>query len=372
MKKVLSIIFAVAMCISCISVAPVTAFAADGFTTVQFDGLESNANVKTALDDINTYRNSYGVAGFVADANLTAIARQRAKELFIYADSLDTLPDGRPITAYVPGYDDSKIRSFYDEFVSSAPSVYDIETAISFVANASVEYQSIGIGVFTYGSTSTYYILLSAYPAASVCTDFSDVYSTASVYTNTSNIRANLTAMSDGKYARYNISVIAYPQGYAYALDLTNQFTYSSTSPSVLKVKDKIAYPKKNGSVTINATSTLDSSYVLSVSDSIDYFNSVKIQKLTLKTPKKKQLKATWTYNVSDASGYEIQYSTSSKFTGKTTKKVSVKGKKTLSKTISSLKSKKTYYVRVRAYINQGNGEKCYTSWSKTSKIKVK
>ena len=71
-------------------------------------------------------------------------------------------------------------------------------------------------------------------------------------------------------------------------------------------------------------------------------------------------LKVTWKKN-SAVSGYQIQYSTSKKFTS--AKTVTVKGYKTTSKTIKSLKAKKTYYVRVRTY-KTVNGKKVYSDWS--------
>lgn len=60
-----------------------------------------------------------------------------------------------------------------------------------------------------------------------------------------------------------------------------------------------------------------------------------------------KKMKVTWKA-VSAATGYEIQYSTSSDFSSNT-KTVKVKGRKTTSTTIS-LGTTKTYYARVRAY----------------------
>lgn len=80
----------------------------------------------------------------------------------------------------------------------------------------------------------------------------------------------------------------------------------------------------------------------------------------------------TWKQIYKDITAYEVQYSTSNKFSKKATKTVVVKGKGNTSKTISKLKSKKTYYVRVRAYTDQTNNEKLYTPWSKTVKVKVK
>lgn len=64
--------------------------------------------------------------------------------------------------------------------------------------------------------------------------------------------------------------------------------------------------------------------------------------------------------------GYQIQYSTNKKFKGAKTKKVTKPNV-----TLKSLKKKKTYYVRVRAYIKKGS-KTYYGDWSKTKKIKVK
>ncbi len=93
-------------------------------------------------------------------------------------------------------------------------------------------------------------------------------------------------------------------------------------------------------------------------------------------TKGKKYFKVTWK-KVSAVSGYQIQYSTSKKFTKKTTKAVTVKGNKAKkpSKTIKKLKSKKTYYVRVRTYKTvkvNGKAKKVYSSWSKVKSVKIK
>ena len=89
-------------------------------------------------------------------------------------------------------------------------------------------------------------------------------------------------------------------------------------------------------------------------------------------TPKKQQLKVTWSKQTTQTTGYQIQYSTSSKFTAKTTKSAWVSKNKTTSTTIKkNLKSGKKYYVRIRTYNNKNN-QKYYSSWSKTKSIKVK
>ena len=86
-------------------------------------------------------------------------------------------------------------------------------------------------------------------------------------------------------------------------------------------------------------------------------------------TAGKKSMTVKWAKQTKQVTGYEIQYSTSKKFTKSTTK--TVKKASTTQKKISKLKSKKTYYVRVRTY-KTVSGKKYYSKWSKVKKIKVK
>ena len=84
----------------------------------------------------------------------------------------------------------------------------------------------------------------------------------------------------------------------------------------------------------------------------------------------KKQLTASWK-TVASITGYEVQYSTSKKFTKKTTKTSKITKAKTTKKTIKSLKKGKKYYVRVRAY-KTVNGKKVYSSYSTVKSVKIK
>ncbi|MDD6729234.1 MAG: hypothetical protein PUE08_08470 [Eubacteriales bacterium] len=73
---------------------------------------------------------------------------------------------------------------------------------------------------------------------------------------------------------------------------------------------------------------------------------------------------------VSSISGYQIQYSTSSKFYKSKTKTVNLSSKST-SKTIKKLKKNKKYYVRVRTYKVVAN-KKVYSSWSTVKTVTTK
>ena len=86
------------------------------------------------------------------------------------------------------------------------------------------------------------------------------------------------------------------------------------------------------------------------------------------KSTSKKKIKASWS-KVGGASGYQVMWSTYSNFS-KNYKTKSVTSKY-LSKTVTAAQSKKTYYVRVRAY-KTINGKKVYSSWSNTKKVKTK
>ncbi len=90
-------------------------------------------------------------------------------------------------------------------------------------------------------------------------------------------------------------------------------------------------------------------------------------------TAKSKGFTVKWKKQTSQTTGYQLQYSTSSKF--KSANTVTVSKNKTTAKTISKLKVKKKYYVRVRTYktvkIN-GKSTKIYSSWSKVKSVTTK
>lgn len=94
--------------------------------------------------------------------------------------------------------------------------------------------------------------------------------------------------------------------------------------------------------------------------------NPRKVQTKLAKSTKKRKITFKW--KKTTGTGYQYQWSTSKNFKKnyltKTTKKTSV--------TISTSKSRKTYYLRVRAYKTHSNGKKYYGKWSTVKKVKVK
>lgn len=91
-----------------------------------------------------------------------------------------------------------------------------------------------------------------------------------------------------------------------------------------------------------------------------------KVSKLTAG---KKSITVAITKKSTQVTGYQIQYSTSKKFTNAKTKTIS--SYKTTKYTLKSLSAKKTYYVRVRTY-KTVNGAKYYSGWSTYKYVKTK
>lgn len=85
---------------------------------------------------------------------------------------------------------------------------------------------------------------------------------------------------------------------------------------------------------------------------------SVKENTVTVKWKKKSKI-----------TGYQIQYSTDSKFK-KNKKSIKIKKAKTTSKKISNLKKSKKYYFRIRTY-KSSNKKTRYSKWSKVKSVKT-
>ena len=133
-----------------------------------------------------------------------------------------------------------------------------------------------------------------------------------------------------------------------------------------------VSYPKgmKNvGKYTVKVT--LKGNY--SGSKSMTYNINPKGTSVSKVTAAKKGFKVTWKKQTTQTTGYQVQYSTSSKF--KSAKTVTISKNKTTSKSVSKLSAKKKYYVRVRTYRTVkigGKSVKLYSGWSKAKSVTTK
>ena len=107
-----------------------------------------------------------------------------------------------------------------------------------------------------------------------------------------------------------------------------------------------------------------------SESKTLSYTINPKSTKLSKVSAKKKGFEAKWKKQSTQTKGYQIQYSTDSKFKSGN-KTVTVNKNSTTKKTISKLKAKKKYYVRIRTYKTVGK-QKYYSDWSKSVKVTTK
>ena len=136
----------------------------------------------------------------------------------------------------------------------------------------------------------------------------------------------------------------------------------------------KVTYPKKTQNVgKYTVTVTLKGNYTGTVKKTFTILpKNTAISKLTAS---KNTVTVKWKKQTKQTAGYEIQYSTSSKFTKKTTKTVKAAKNSMTSKKITKLKAKKKYYVRIRTYQTVKVGKKStkiYASWSKAKTVTTK
>lgn len=148
------------------------------------------------------------------------------------------------------------------------------------------------------------------------------------------------------------------------------KLTYKSDSKYVkVDKKGKVTIAKNFvGKATITVTASATKTYQETTKKVTVTVNPAKVKLTGVKNYKGKKLKAYWKKNTK-VTGYQVQYSTSSKF--KSAKTVTVKGCKNTSKNIYQLAKKKKYYVRVRTYktVSKVN---YYSGWSNVKSITIK
>ena len=144
------------------------------------------------------------------------------------------------------------------------------------------------------------------------------------------------------------------------------ELTYKTSSSNVATVSSlgRVSI-KGTGRATITITAASSDKYKAATKKITIDVKPKKVSSLKLKAAKKK-MTVSWKKD-SKASGYRIAYTTDKKF------KKSIKYTTTTStkKTISKLKSKKYYYVKVQAYKKVGS-TKLYGSYTSVKKVKIK
>lgn len=171
----------------------------------------------------------------------------------------------------------------------------------------------------------------------------------------------NVTKVTSSKQARtFTVTVKAKDNA---------KLTYTSDTPSVTMASNRKVTIKKNyvGKATITIKAAATKNYKAATKKITITVNPEPV-KLTQAVNKKGQkLALKWSRN-SKATGYEIQYSTDSKF--KKADTIQVKKNSSVTRTLSKLTKNKTYYVRVRTYKTVSK-KNYYSTWSDAKKIKI-
>lgn len=150
--------------------------------------------------------------------------------------------------------------------------------------------------------------------------------------------------------------------------DGTRSFKSSNKAVVVSKSGKVTIKPKFIGKATIKITAPETQNYQKSTKKITITVNPTKTALSSVTSPSAGKMTVKWKKNAV-GTGYQIQYSTSSKFTSP--KAVSVTKNTTLTKTIGSLAKGKKYYVRIRTYKTVGK-TKFYSAWSAAKTVTVK
>jgi len=144
-------------------------------------------------------------------------------------------------------------------------------------------------------------------------------------------------------------------------------YTTSNNKIATVSKKGKVT-AKKAGKVVITVKSAATANYNAATAKITIKVKpkTTSISKVT--SPDKGQIKITWKKNKT-GDAYELQYSTSKKFTKAKTRTVKVSKNSTTSKTIKKLSAGKKYYVRMRSTDKSG---KLTSAWSTVKNVTTK
>ena len=199
---------------------------------------------------------------------------------------------------------------------------------------------------------------------------------------STKNVVTKATLSKDGKISKVcsrcgktvSTSAVSRPNTFKLA-NTAYQYTGKAITPAVT-VTDAKGKKIAAGNYTLKydnnknvGTATVSISFKGNYSGTkkLEYTINPKGTKLSKLTSGKKKFTAQWSKQATQTTGYEIQYSTSNKFSKSTTKSVTVNNK-TTKKEFTKLSAKKKYYVRIRTY-KTVKGKKYYSSWSAVKSV---
>ena len=194
------------------------------------------------------------------------------------------------------------------------------------------------------------------------------------IYTCTSCGATKMEYIDKTEHYYNKIVIPATSTNEGYTIYECNNCHYSYITDYTKKLEEPQTSSKNN--ITTSATTKPSTTKKQRTYESIEKTSYKKVANTKPKNTSIKKLKKSkkaivvnWK-KVSGIKGYQIQVATDKKFK-KNAKTVVVKKQKTTTATIKHLKSKKKYYVRIRAY-KTSNNKKVYSSWSKVKSVVTK
>ena len=148
-------------------------------------------------------------------------------------------------------------------------------------------------------------------------------------------------------------------------------FTSSDAEVATVDSKTGLVTIVGMGRTVITITSQPSKKYKAASKTVILNVKPKKMQVKSAETLKQRNLTYRWEKHLG-VSGYHIQLSTSPKFKAKVTKSIRIGGVNVTGCNFNKLTSRRTYYVRIRAYKTVSGNDKVYGAWSKTSRVRIK
>ncbi|MCD7737206.1 MAG: leucine-rich repeat protein [Lachnospiraceae bacterium] len=191
--------------------------------------------------------------------------------------------------------------------------------------------------------------------------------------TSAHTLYAHWTKLKSQKITVSSSFTKTYKKGGTFNLNASaeGELTYESSNTGVVTVSSGGKVTMKGyGTAKITITAAASGVYKKATKTIKVKISPVKMTLSSVKSPSSGQVAIQWEKDAK-ASGYQVQISTSKKFSSASSESDTIGNNKTTKLTKKKLTSGKKYYVRIRAYKIASSGKKIYGAWSAVKSITV-